>query len=80
MLYSFTFRNEIQYGRVKLYSYPVTSLKHEQERYRNLSFQKTEESVLKHHLLSPSIYKIMQRRHSYSFAFALSIKHEQEQY
>lgn len=51
----------IQYGKVKLYSYPITSLKHEQERYCNLSFQKTEESVLKHHLLSPSIYKVMQR-------------------
>ena len=36
-------------------------IKQEQERYCNLSFQKTEESVLKHHLLSPSIYKIMQR-------------------
>ena len=55
-------------------------IKQEQERYCNLSFQKTKESVLKHHLLSPSIYKIMQRRHSYSFAFTLSVKHEQEQY
>ena len=55
-------------------------LKHEQEQYSNLSFQKIEESVLKHHLLSPSVYKIMQRWHSYSFAFTLSIKHEQEQY
>ena len=51
-----------------------------QERYRNLSFQKTKESILKHHLLYPSIYKIMQRWHSYSLAFTLSVKHEQEQY
>ena len=26
MLHSLTFRNEIQYGKVKLYSYPFTSL------------------------------------------------------
>ena len=80
MLYSLTFRNEIQYGKVKLYSYPITSPKHEQGQYNNLSFQKTEERGLKHHLLSPSIYKIMQRWRSYTFAFTLSVKHEQEQY
>ena len=42
---------------MKLYSYPITSPKHEQGQYNNLSFQKTEESGLKHQLLSPSIYK-----------------------
>ena len=55
---------EMRYNMVK-WNFTCIHLLHlirqEQERYCNLSFQKTEESVLKHHLLSPSIYKIMQR-------------------